>query len=489
MPLRQVQKAVGRLLNRLETVLKVPKLCTRSLGVGLSVTKSLVRDAPDLVRDIGELAGPHELLRVAETGVILAQHAARVGWRGAVGREEITSAAASELRQAFEVLGPTYVKLGQIIASSPIFPETLAEEFRSCLDNASPVSYRDIREVIIDELGTTPELAFAYFDPEPLAAASIAQVHAARLHDGSEVVVKVQRPGIKERLRADLAILTFAARMLERSSDSAWMANPVAVLEDFAATLNEELDFVTEAESMERFENNLREFGRNEGVRVPKVHWNKTTRRVLTMERVQGCRIDDVAALTERGVDTREALVSICRAWMEGAFEHGFVHGDLHAGNLMVDTDGSVVFLDFGIMGRLDQATRHLLGGAMVPLIVNSDFREMAKVVYRLGGSKDVDQLPGIEEVAQEIAAVIDPVLAAPLAELSLGQIIVDVIRVGSQYQLRFPREVVLLAKAALYVDRFSRLMAPGWTMLSDPELVWFLTGGDRPKLHLIESA
>ena len=115
--------------------------------------------------------------------------------------------------------------------------------------------------------------------------------------------------------------------------------------------------------------------------------------------------------------------------------------------------------------------------------------REMAKVVYRLGGSKDVDQLPGIEEVAQEIAAVIDPVLAAPLAELSLGQIIVAVIRVGSQYQLRFPREVVLLAKAALYVDRFSRLMAPGWTMLSDPELVWFLTSGDRPKLHLIESA
>lgn len=482
-------KAVGEVLGQFNTAVKVSRFCAHAgvraarLSVkapasSLIVSARLVRSAPDLFRDVGELAGPSELARAVETGAVLTHHAARMAWRGVTDRDDLSAGAARELRQTFEDLGPTYVKLGQVIASSPIFPATLSEEFRACLDSVAPIPYTEIQQVIFEELGTMPELAFGQFDPEPLAAASIAQVHAARLHDGRQVVVKVQRPGIGGRLHSDLAILKLLARFAERTSDTAWMVNPVAVLEDFAATVAAELDFLAEAHSMERFEENLRAFGRNDGVRVPKVHWDLTTRRMLTMEHIQGCRIDDLSGLAELGVDPGEALVSICRAWVEGAFHHGFVHGDLHAGNLMVDRDGRVVFLDFGIVGQLDESTRRLVGNAMVPLIVNSDFTEMAKVIFRLGGKGEIAEAEGLEHAARDIASVIEPVLAAPLSELSLGQLLVDVLRVGSRHQLRFPQEVILLAKAALYMDRFSRLMAPEWSMLADPELVWFLMGG-----------
>ena len=409
---------------------------------------------------------------------IAGRHAARalvgpVVHHGIRHHHEWGPSAAREVRRAFGALGPTYVKLAQLIASSPgLFPEVLSDELRSLLDCAPPVPPADIVHIIRREFGAAPDEVFARFDPAPLASASIAQVHAATLHDGTDVVVKVQRRGIRARLAADLAILSGAAQLLERTSARGRMANPVAVVEDFAATLAHELNFVLEAQAMERFSENLVASGSNEGVRVPEVHWRYTTQRVLTMERIHGHSIDDTGTLSGSGFDLPEILKRGVRAWMEGALEHGFFHGDVHAGNLMVDTDGNLVFLDFGIVGQLDDRTKSIIRNGLPALLLDGDFAEVAKSIYDLGAVLNPIDL---DQASADIAEIVGPILAQPLSQISYGQVLIDIVRVGTRYEVRLPRELVLVAKQMLYFERYAKLMAPDWNILDDPELIGFL--------------
>ncbi len=409
--------------------------------------------------------------RATRTGAVLARHGTRLLRRSR--HEPRGAAGANELRRAFEELGPTYVKLAQLIASSPgLFPEVLADEFRACLDEVPPVSPADVIHVITAELGDHPDALFRHFEPKPLASASIAQVHAAELPDGTDVVVKVQRPGIAPRLRDDLAILQRLARLLERTSSKGRMANPVAVVEDFATTLAQELNFVIEARSMEQFASNLRAYGTNDHVRVPAVHWPLTTPRVLTMERIHGYKIDDLARLGTTGWDLGTALKRGVRAWMEGALQHGFFHGDVHAGNLMLDTDGNIVFLDFGICGSLDDATRDIVRTGLPALLIDNDFQAVATAIHEMGA---VLRPADLEQSARDIAEIVEPILGRPLSEISYGQVLIDIVRIGTRYEVRLPRELVLVAKQMLYFERYAKLMAPDWAILNDPELIGFL--------------
>ena len=416
--------------------------------------------------------------RAMTTVSIAGRHAARalvgpVVHHGIRHHHEWGPSAAREVRRAFGALGPTYVKLAQLIASSPgLFPEVLSDELRSLLDCAPPVPPADIVHIVRRELGAAPDEVFARFDPAPLASASIAQVHAATLHDGTDVVVKVQRRGIRARLAADLAILSGAAQLLERTSARGRMANPVAVVEDFAATLAHELNFVLEAQAMERFSENLVASGSNEGVRVPEVHWRYTTQRVLTMERIHGHSIDDTGTLSGSGFDLPEILKRGVRAWMEGALEHGFFHGDVHAGNLMVDTEGNLVFLDFGIVGQLDDRTKSIIRNGLPALLLDGDFAEVAKSIYDLGAVLNPIDL---DQASADIAEIVEPILAKPLSEISYGEVLIDIVRVGTRYEVRLPRELVLVAKQMLYFERYAKLMAPDWNILDDPELIGFL--------------
>lgn len=422
--------------------------------------------------DLGGLSGGQEVRRAATTLAVIARHAGRAAL---VKRRPGTGAAdlAREVRDAFAELGPTYVKLAQLIASSPgLFPEVLSAELQTLLDRVPPVGYRQVRDVVVAELGDEPESLFARFDPEPLASASIAQVHAAQLPDGRQVVVKVQRPAIRGRLTADLRILTRIAHLLERTSAKGRMANPIAVVEDFSKTLAEELNFVTEARSMERFEANLHSYGNNGDVRVPGVVWEYTTPRVLTMERIDGYKIDDVARLGATGWDLALALKRGVRAWLESALEHGFFHGDVHAGNLMLDRDGRVVFLDFGIMGRLDSRTKEIIRHGLPALLIDADFKAVATAIYDLGAVLNPADL---EQSSRDIAEIVEPILSKPLSEISYGQVLIDIIRIGTRYQVRLPRELVLVAKQLLYFERYAKLMAPDWNILNDPELMGFL--------------
>ncbi|MBI3256465.1 MAG: AarF/ABC1/UbiB kinase family protein, partial [Actinobacteria bacterium] len=247
--------------------------------------------------------GLREVGRAATTARVLTRHGLRF-LPHSRNKEDRARIASSEAKHAFAALGPTYVKLAQLVASSPgLFPQVLADEFRSLLDEVPPFEYEEVEQLIVEELGDKPEVIFARFDRVPLASASIAQVHTAQLHDGEEVVVKIQRPGIKERVEGDLRILMRLAKILERTSGKGRMANPIAVVEDFAATLREELNFVGEARAMEAFDANLRAYGKNDDIRVPSVRWPWTTRRVLTMERIYGYKIDDLFELNTKGWD------------------------------------------------------------------------------------------------------------------------------------------------------------------------------------------
>jgi ubiquinone biosynthesis protein len=411
--------------------------------------------------------------RGVKTAAVLARRLVPAVAQRRAARGEAVSVA---LRRAMGDLGPTYVKLGQLIASSPgLFPDVLANELRSLLDEVPPISAEQVAAVITAELGAAPEELFEAFDWTPLASASIAQVHAATLPGGDDVVVKVQRPGIAGLIDADLRILGVLARGVERLSSKGRMANPVAVVEDFDTTIHEELSFVVEGRSMERFAEVIARSPANKGVRVPTVRWRYTTPRVLTMERIHGYKVDDLAGLGATGWDLAGALKRGVRAWMEAALEHGFFHGDVHAGNLMLDTDGNTVFLDFGIMGRLDDTTRDVVRRGLPALLVERDFEAVATAIYEMGA---VLKPADLEQSARDIAEIVGPILDRPLSEISYGAVLVDIVRIGTSYEVRLPRELVLVAKQLLYFERYAKLMAPDWSILDDPDLIGFLFEG-----------
>ena len=411
--------------------------------------------------------------RAIRTASVLGRHVVPAVARRRSHRSQATAVA---LRRAFGDLGPTYVKLGQLVASSPgLFPDVLADELRSLLDEVPPISADDVASMITAELGAPPEELFETFEWTPLASASIAQVHAATLPGGDDVVVKVQRPGIRQQIDADLRILRVLARLVERVSSTGRMANPVAVVDDFDITIHEELSFVVEGRSMERFADVLARSPASGGVRVPSVRWRYTTPRVLTMERIQGYKIDDLASLGATGWDLAGALKRGVRAWMEAALQHGFFHGDVHAGNLMLDTDGNTVFLDFGIVGRLDDTTREIVRRGLPALLVERDFKAVATAIYEMGA---VLKPADLEQSSQDIAEIVGPILDKPLSEISYGAVLVDIVRIGTRYEVRLPRELVLVAKQLLYFERYAKLMAPDWSILDDPDLIGFLFDG-----------
>src|ERR1700744_4958118 len=327
---------------------------------------------------------PVEAARIGVTGWQLTRTAARVV-TGLRGRGPWQSKVIRQPPQPFADLGPTYVKFGQIIASSPgAFGEQLSSEFRGLLDRVPPADTKEVHKLFVDELGGDAAELFAKWEEEPFATASIEQVHYATLHTGEEVVYKIQRPGIRRRVAADLQILKRFAQAVELAKLGRRLSAQ-DVVADFSDNLAEELSFRLEAQSMEAWVSHLHASPLGKNIRVPQVYWDLTSERVLTMERVQGNRIDDVAAISKAGFDGTELVKALLFSVFEGGLRHGLFHGDLHAGNLYVDPDGKIVFFDFGIMGRIDPRTRWLLRELVHALLVKKDHAAAGKIVVLMG--------------------------------------------------------------------------------------------------------
>ena len=368
------------------------------------------------------------------------------------------------MREAAETLGPTYIKLGQIISSGEgIFPNELVSEFIKCRDQVPPEPFSSVRRVVESELGATLESTFATFDREPIAAASIAQVHGATLRDGTPVVVKVQRATVDELVHKDLKVMAWLSPFLVGRIPVASLANPPALVEVFAQTISEELDFRVEAANMLDVAKVFADLEQTQFI-VPRPHPTLVTRRVLVMERLDGFRFDDLDRYDEYGVDTHAIVRASMIGFMEGALIHGVFHGDLHGGNLYVRPDGRTALLDFGITGRMSEARRL----AFVRLLIGG---MMNNPIDQLGAMRDLGALPDdtdLEAVANDLGLldeVIDPTTMSPD---QLTEELQRVVKALLGYGARMPKELMLFVKNMVFLDGAIARLAPDLDLFAE---------------------
>jgi ubiquinone biosynthesis protein len=377
---------------------------------------------------------------------------------GKLGQREVSRAGLSRrLRRAFEHLGPTYIKLGQILSSGEgVFPPELVAEFRLCRDRVRPESFGAVRDVVEAELGRPLGEVFAYFATEPIAAASIAQVHSARLRSGEEVVVKVQRPHVASLVRNDIAAMSWLAPLLIGRIPVASLANPPALVELFAETIVEELDFRLEADNMLDIARVLAETDQK-AVIVPRPHPELVTRRLLVMERLDGFSWDDVEGMRSAGIDTSVVVRALMIAFLEGATLFGVFHGDLHGGNLFVRPDGRVALLDYGITGRLDELRRV----AFLRLLMGGTLNDTR---LQLAGLRDLGAVPpdtDLDALASDLGLdkpVVDPTTMAPEALLAEVR---ELTKRLLEYGAKFPKILMLFVKDLLFLDGSLATLAP----------------------------
>lgn len=374
------------------------------------------------------------------------------------------------LRRSFERLGAGYVKLGQFIASTPsLFPAAYVEEFQRCLDQTEPLPFATVEGVLKRELGRPLNELFESIDPKPLASASIAQVHGARLPGGEDVVLKIQKPGVVDTLLMDLNFLYASMRALELLAPQLARTSLAQIVGDIQKTALEECDFLREARYLGKFRDFLRRSNLNNAV-VPQVYPALTTSRVITMERLYGVPLTDPVSIGRYSGDPEATLLEALDIWLQGLFHCDFFHADVHAGNLLVLKDGRLGFIDFGIVGSISPQTKDALRDFMDAL-VGQDFGLMAESLQRMGAADagrsatglgfDLEQLFGkLEQLPQSVAQgdVIDRQINAILVEMAL---------IGEKHGLRFPREFALLVKQMLYFDRYARILAPEMNILT----------------------
>jgi ubiquinone biosynthesis protein len=377
-----------------------------------------------------------------------------------------TAGISRRLRVAAESLGPTYIKLGQIVSSGEgIFPTELVEEFKRCRDQVKPEPWPVVRQVIEEELGGPASGVFASIAREPLAAASIAQVHAATLLDGTEVVIKVQRPGVARLVQRDLAVMSWLAPYLVGRLPVAALANPPALVELFAETIVEELDFRLEAENMLDIAATFAQLDQRDYV-IPRPHPTLVTRRMLVMERIDGFNFSDVQGMHNAGIDTEAVVRTGMIGFLEGCMMHGIFHGDLHGGNLLVMPSGQVALLDFGITARLTEPKRL----ALLSLIVGATNGHIPSQVAAL---RDLGALPENTDVESVIELLgldrppVDPTTLTP-DELvgELQRSIKTLLALGA----RMPKELMLFVKNMVFLDGAIATLAPDLDLFAEIE-------------------
>jgi len=379
-------------------------------------------------------------------------------------QEASRSDVSRRLRIAAEFLGPTYIKLGQIISSGDgLFPAELVNEFKLCRDKVAPESWDDVKLTVETDLGARLEDVFSFFDTTPIAAASIAQVHAATLRTGEEVVVKVQRPSVSELVRKDLRVMAWLAPHLVGRIPIAALANPPALVELFAETIVEELDFRIEGANMLDMATVLKNLKQDRFV-VPRPHPKLVTRRVLVMERVHGFNFDDVAGMHGAGIDTEAVVRAGMIAFMEGAMIEGLFHGDLHGGNMLVLEDGRTALLDFGIVGRLGDERRL----AFLRMIVGATTNDVKGQIAAL---RDLGALPrdtDLDAVIKDLRLDQPPIDPTTLSGEELVKEVQRVVKSLLGYGARLPKELMLYVKNMVFLDGAIARLAPDLDIIAE---------------------
>lgn len=352
---------------------------------------------------------------------------------------------AKRFRETLERLGPAFVKFGQLLSlRRDMLPEIYIEELQKLQDNVAPFSGAQARAIVERELGRPVHELFSEFDEAPLAAASIGQVHAARLFDGTSVVVKVQRPGIEPIIQADLNILRFLARRLERYVRESRRFGPLDLVEEFAQIITEELDYRIEGRNGDRLREDLQD---DPCVFVPRIYWDFTTSRVLTMERSLGHKM---AEQTDAHPADRKRLAgNLMASFLKQVFEHGFFHGDPHPGNVFVRADGRLCFHDFGIMGQLSAHDQESLA-QLILAVSSADVPWMVDAYFDMGvAAREVNR----EAFTRDVYGALGAYYEAAGKGYSFGEIVRQFAQLSQRHQIRLPRQFLLVSKAFMLVE------------------------------------
>ncbi len=372
------------------------------------------------------------------------------------------------LRLAFAELGPSFIKLGQLLASRPdLITKAYADEFKKLQDEVPPFPFEEVLKTINEEMGVDPWEIFDDIEKTPVAAASIAQVHHATLKDGSPVVIKIQRPGIEEQIETDISILKTISSLMIRYMPETEFFNPRGIVEEFSRTITRELDFTEEAKNMCRFRRN---FANNSHIVIPRLYPDLVSRRMIVMERIDGVRIDNIDAIEEMGLNRTELARIGIDAYFKMFLEDGFFHADPHPGNIFVMPDGRIGLVDFGIVGWLTPDIMESIAAALVAL-VKKDFDALVDQYINLGlVTEDVDLESFKREFKNDIRDFLIPLYDLTLSEINIAQYMDTLLHMAIKYKLKIPADLLLLDKCLLILDSIGRELDPNFNFISIAE-------------------
>jgi len=364
------------------------------------------------------------------------------------------------VRKVFEELGPTFIKLGQILSLRPdMVPLKIADELRKLQDEVPPFSSEEAIKIVEEEIGKEVHEIFSYFSMEPMAAASIAQVHRAKTFSGEEVVVKIKRPNIEKMIALDLDILFHLAKIAEQRVAELKLYNPIQILEEVSSTLQKEINFYNEGRNIDRFRRN---FEADSSVYIPKVYWELSGERILTMEFIDGVKCSDLKKIEEKGLDRKKIAYNGAQLILKQVFDHGFFHADPHPGNLYVLEGNVIAPLDFGIVGRLSDEMREALEDILLA-VIKKDVNKILRVFYQMGVISDEFDSQRLKADTFEF---LDRYYKVPLDQLDVPSIINEMFELTRKHKIRFPADFTLLLKSLATVEGVGRMLNPEFNMI-----------------------
>ncbi|MCL7489198.1 MAG: AarF/ABC1/UbiB kinase family protein [Desulfobulbaceae bacterium] len=396
-------------------------------------------------------------------------------------REQIEKLSRPErLRLAFEELGPTFIKLGQLLSTRPDFiPPDYLYELAKLQDEVPPFSFSEVEEIFIDETGRKPSELFYRVEEEPVAAASIGQVHRATLKDGQDVVVKVQRPDIEQLIAVDLEILAHLASLMEIYVEEMQGHRPTSVVEEFARTISSEIDYTVEISHIQRF---ARQFEGNETIYVPKVYRELSSERILTMENIKGVKASRVDTLRQQGIDLSLVAERGTNLIMEQIFVHGFFHADPHPGNIFILPDNVICFIDFGMMGRLSRQNREDFTDLLLNIVGRNESKVTEGVLKLTNHYAEVDK----EALGRDLSAMLDRYLYLPLKELEAGKIFQNLMELVSHHKIYFKPNLYLMMKSLSTAEAVGQTLDPELELIRLAEPFMRKVKSDRMRLGRI---
>jgi len=410
-----------------------------------------IRQFAKLARICRVMAKHDALFLVQELGVapIAVFFAKRFSWRKAEGTK------GQRLVRAFQELGPTFIKLGQALSvRSDLVGEDIARELAELQDNVPPFHFSQVKDVIEAEFGKSLEDLFSEFDPKPVAAASIAQVHFATTLAGEEVAVKILRPNVEKAFSRDIELFYWIAHSVERAMPKFRRLKPVEVVHNFEETVILEMDLRMEASAAAELQGNMAD---DPDIKVPLVTWQLTSQQVLTLERVHGVEIDDQNALESAGHDVKEVMRKAATIFFNQVYRDGFFHADMHPGNLFVADDGRIIVIDFGIMGRVKRQTRVHLAQMLLGFL-NRDYRKVADVHF------DAGYIPSHKSratFAQACRSIGEPIFELPQNEISLARLLSQLYKVSEEFEMETQPQLLLLQKTMVLAEGLGRTLDP----------------------------